>query len=282
MAPSKQEWRSPVNVVNRSLLACLSLLVGCAGQDPATTATVPAPETSSDLTFVEPTPVPGGIELRLAPAADASLSRSLVGAIDVWAVPGKTSLPPRAEGKSRMLMDYTISVASVDAGSVSLTFESSPLKLEGKAQGEWQLLGGQKGEVRFDRRAALLEDPSSLFEGLFGAGMLVFPESPIGQGSTWSSTNTRDMPPFGPVKVEEKFTYKGTESKSGETLHRIDSTATGSLEGMVMEATYFVRKDGLPHSATIRSKAASPIAVQDDGTQVWAGFTVNVEIKPKK
>jgi hypothetical protein len=206
----------------------------------------------------------------------------MVGDIEVWAVPGKPSIPEAALGKTKMTMDYTVTVAASDAQSVTLSFASSPLKLEGKAHGEWEQLGGQKGEVRFDRRASLLEDPSSLFEGLFGAGMLMFPESPIGPESTWSSSNTRDMPPFGPVKVEEEFTYRGLENKDGIALHRIDSTATGSLEGMTIEATYYIREDGLPHSAMIKSKAASPVTVQDDGTQVWAGFTVNVRIEPKK
>ena len=262
-------------------LPLLAVLVGCNGERNATTPTPPPTTAESDLTFNEPAPVPGGVELRLNPVAGAEVSSALVGDIEVWSVPGKPSVPESALGKSRMLMDYVVRVGSSDSGSVTLAFESSSLKLEGKAQGEWQQLGGQKGEVRFDRRAALLEDPSSLFEGLFGAGMVMFPESPIGPGSTWSSSNTRDMPPFGPVMVEETFTYKGTENKDGIALHRIDSTATGSLEGMTIEATYFIREDGLPHSATIKSKAASPIAVQD-GTQVWAGFTVNVKIEPKK
>ena len=261
----------------------LVALAGCNGDDNKTATTVMSPpEAVSDLEFVEPAAVPGGVELRLKPEAGEAYQQEMVGDIEVWPVPGKPSVPEKAIGKTRMTMDYTVEVANADVQSVSLAFESSSLKLEGKAQGEWQQLGGQKGEVRFDRRAALLQDPSSLFEGLFGAGMIMFPESPIGPGSTWSSSNTRDMPPFGPVKVQEEFTYRGTENKDGIALHRIDSVATGSLEGMTIEATYYVREDGMPYSATIKSKAAAPISVQEDGTQVWAGFTVNVEIKPKK
>jgi hypothetical protein len=226
--------------------------------------------------------VPGGVVLRLNPTAAASVSSTLVGKIDVSAVPGKESVPPEAIGETAMAMDYTVTVDLSSGQGVLLKFDSSPLRLSGKAQGEWQGLGGQKGEVRFDERGALLEDPSSLFEGLFGAGMVIYPESPIGPGSTWSSSNTRDMPPFGPVKIEEKFVYRGKEEIGGVSVHRIDSTATGSLEGMTMTATYFVREDGLPLSATIKTKASAPITVKDDGTQVWAAFTVDVEIKPRK
>ncbi|MEO7454306.1 MAG: hypothetical protein ABIV13_06045 [Fimbriimonadales bacterium] len=269
-------------MVRLNWLFLLGLLAGCGGDPASTNHTMPPPEPTSDLTFVEPTPVVGGVQLRLKPAADASVSSTLIGNIDVWQVEGKNSIPPEAVGKSTMSMDYTVTVSSVEAGKVLLAFDSSPLKLTGKAQGEWQQLGGQKGEVRFDDRGALLEDPSSLFEGLFGAGMVMYPESPIGPGSTWSSSNTRDMPPFGPVKVDEKFVYRGKEDVNGVSVHRIDSTATGSLEGMTMTATYYVRDDGLPFAATIKTKASAPIAVQDDGTQVWAGFTVDVEIKPKK
>jgi hypothetical protein len=275
-------WRLDENVVRLSWLPLLAVVLGCNGDKPAANVDIPEPAPVSDLTFKEPTPVPGGEELRLNPKAGAVISSSLVGDIEVWKVDGKPSIPETALGKSRMLMDYSVRVASSNSGDVTLAFESSPLKLEGKAQGEWHKLGGQKGEVRFDRRAGLLEDPSNLFEGLFGAGMVMFPESPIAPGSTWSSSNTRDMPPFGPVMIKEVFTYKGIENKNGLALHRIDSTATGSLEGMTIDATYYVREDGLPHSARINSKAASPVASTDDGTQVWAGFTVNVRIDPKK
>ena len=271
-------------MIRVSLLLCLAALIGCGDKPPAVapTTSAPPPEAVSDLVFTEPKPVPGGVVLRLNPKSNTATESSLVGVIDVWSVPGKISVPKDAVGRSKISMDFKTRVAAADATAVTLGFESGTLQMEGKAKGEWEMLGGQRGEVRFDRRGALLADQSNLFEGLFGAGMLIFPESPVGPGSTWSSENTRDMPPFGPVKLKEQFTYKGKEKKDGLDLHRIDSTASGSLEGMSITATYYIREDGLPHSSSIRSKASTPIATNDDGSQMWAGFTVNVEIRPKK
>jgi hypothetical protein len=275
-------WRSSENVVNvRIAIPALILVLGCG--EPQTQEPVKAPPlpTQSDLTLVEPKPAPSGVALRLNPKAGASVTNTLRGEIDVEKVPGMGQLPAKAIGKTRISMDYSVSVADSDASSVTLAFESSPLKLEGVAQGNWEQLGGQKGEVRFDRRAGILEDPMSLFEGLFGAGMVLFPESPIARGSTWSSENTRDMPPFGPVKVKESFTYRGLETHDGAEVHRIDSKASG-LEGMKMSATYLVRKDGLPHGATIETHAKTLVATAEDGTEVWAAITVKVQIEPRR
>ncbi len=257
------------------------LVSGC-GPERVEVKVPPLEDRASDLTFVEPEPVVEGVLLRLNPKASAKVSNALVGRIDVAPVPGKPSVPKQAIGATTISMGYTISVARADAASVSLAFTSSSLKFEGTAKGEWEQRGGQTGEVRFDRRAALLEDPASLFEGLFGAGMFVFPETAVAPGSTWSSENTRDMPPFGPVRITERFTYKGMESRDGTLVHRVDSAATGSLEGMTMSATYYVREDGLPFGASVKTKAESPIATDAEGKQVWAAFTVDVEIGPAK
>lgn len=265
-------------------LSILSVLIfGCDKAPERIEVKVPPLEDgASGLTFVEPKPVANGVLLRLNPKATAKVSNALVGRIDVASVPGKPSLPKEGIGVTTISMEYTIGVANANASSVSLSFTSSPLTFEGTARGVWEQRGGQAGEVRFDRRAALLEDPTSLFEGLFGAGMFVFPETAVAPGSTWSSENTRDMPPFGPVRITERFIYKGMETREGTRVHRVDSTATGSLEGMTMSATYYVREDGLPFAASVKTRAATPIATDADGKQVWAGFAVDVEIGPVK
>jgi hypothetical protein len=225
--------------------------------------------------------VEGGIELRLNPKADTAIDQMLTGVIDITQTPEKNTVSKDAIGTSKISMEYSIRVAHADAGSVFLDFSSSPLAMEGKAKGAWEQLGGQRAEIRFDRRAALLEDPSSLFEGLFGTGMLMFPQSKIAPGSVWSAKNTRDMPPFGPVHITETFTYKGLEQKRGIKVHHIESVGSGSLEGMTMKGTYFIREDGLPHSATISTKASSPIAVDANDRKIWADFRVVVRTYPK-
>ena len=257
------------------------IVAGCNGKDSPAPVAAPPEEVASDLSFTEPKPVPNGVRLRLNPKPGISFTQILSGTIEVGPTPGKASIPTGAAGKSKITMDYTMRVVSSDAGSVTVAFSSTPLKMVGKAQGAWEQLGAKAAEMRFDRRAGLLEDPKSLFEGLFGTGMMMFPESPIGPGSTWSSENTRDMPPFGPVMIKETFIYKGTETRNGLKVHRIDSRASGSLEGMQMHATYLIRDDGMPYSATIDSSASSPIAVNQDGTKVWANFHVVVRTSPK-
>jgi len=271
-------------VVKTFLLAGLAAIAvsGCDGGSKTPANPPPPVQSTFDPTFVEPEPVPNGIVLKLDPVPDARIENRLRGEIEVAQVPGKPSIPKEATGKSTLSMDYKIAVAKKDASSVVLSFESTPLELEGKAQGQWEKQGGQKGEVSFDRRSALLEDPNSLFEGLFGAGMIAFPENPIGAGSTWSSQSSRNMPPFGEVKISETFIYMGIKERNGVKVHQIDSSATGTIEDMKVTATYYITEDGLPYEATMTSVAAAPIGTDSQKRPIWARFTVKVDISPKR
>ncbi len=256
-------------------------LAGCT-QGAKSTVKPPAPTPPKfDPTFVEPEPVSNGVVLKLDPAAGAKVENRLRGEIEVASVPGRVSIPKEATGKSTLSMDYTITVAKKDASSVVLSFDSTPLTLEGKAKAEGIKPGGQKGKVSFDHRSALLEDPDNLFEGLFGAGMIAFPESPIAPGSTWSSQSSRNMPPFGEVKISETFTYRGIKERNGVKVHQIDSSATGTIEDMRVNATYYIREDGLPYEATMTSVATAPIGADAQKRPLWARFTVKVDIGPK-
>lgn len=274
-----------VRVVRVALLALAGTLA-LAGCGQGGTRAVVKPQTSADNgfdpTFVEPKPAPGGVVLKLDPKADVKVKNELRGEIEVSAVPGKPSIPEAATGKSVLSMQYTISVARNDPSAVVLAFNSTPLKLEGKANGEWMQQGGQKGEVKFDHRGALLDDPESLFDGLFGAGMVAFPEAAVAEGSTWSSESSRNMPPFGEVRISETFTYRGTTRRNGVLVHQIDSTATGSMEEMKSTATYYITEDGLPYEATMTSVATAPIGVDARKQQIWARFVIKVNIFPQK
>jgi len=269
-----------VRLLSLAALASV-LIVGCGKGGTTVATTQPAPAPKSDPTFVEPEPAENGVVLKLDPDAKAQVANRLRGEIEVAAVPGKPSLPAEATGRSILSMDYSISVARNDASKVVLAFTSTPLKLEGKAKGQWEKMGGQEGKVSFDHRGALLEDPDSLFEGLFGAGMIAFPENPVAPGSTWSSKSYRNMPPFGEVEISEIFTYKGVEERNGKKVHRIDSTATGSIEDMKVTATYYVTEDGLPYEAAMTSVAQAPIGANGQKQPIWARFTVKVDIGPR-
>jgi len=262
-------------------VAAAVFLTGCQqGAKSSVKPPVPSPP-KFDPTFVEPEGVSNGIVLKLDPALDAKVENRLRGEIEVSTVPGKLSIPKEATGRSALSMDYTITVAEKDASSVVLSFDSTPLKLEGKARGEWAKQGGQKGKVSFDHRSALLEDPDSLFDGLFGAGMIAFPESRIAPGSTWSSQSARNMPPFGEVRISETFTYRGIKVRDGVKVHQIDSAATGSIEEMKVNATYYITEDGLPYEATMTSVATAPIGADAQERPIWARFIVKVDISPK-
>jgi hypothetical protein len=268
------------------ILAGFAALLVCGCDRGAKTTATPPPAVlpAFDPTFVEPEPLTGGygIFLRLDPKPDAKVENRLRGEIEVATVPDKLSIPVEATGKSALSMDYTITVARKDATSVELSFNSTPLKLDGKVQGQWEGLGGQKGNVRFDRRSALLEDPESLFEGLFGAGMIAFPENPIAPGSTWSSQSSRNMPPFGEVRIAETFTYRGIKERNGVKVHQIDSSATGTIEDMKVNATESITEDGLPYEAEMTSIATAPIGADAQKRPIWARFTVKVDIGPKR
>lgn len=284
MALRRRGWKLNAFGVKICFLATAALLVVGCKEEPKSVVKPPAPiqGPAPDPTFTEPEPVANGLVLKLNPTANAKVENRLRGEIEVSTVPDKLSIPVEATGKTAVSMDYTITVAKSDASTVVLAFDSSPLKLEGKAQGEWAKQGGETGEVRFDHRGALLEDPDNLFDGLFGAGMIAFPESPIAAGSRWSSKSFRNMPPFGEVQISETFTYVGTKVRNGVKVHQIDSTATGSIEEMKVTATYYITEDGLPYEASIKSVATTPIGADGQKRPIWARFVVKVDIGPKR
>lgn len=62
------------------------------------------------------------------------------------------------------------------------------------------------------------------------AALTSFPDKPVSKGDSWESNDSFEMEGMGEMKMENKFTYEGTESVDGKEVSKIDVNTNMTLE----------------------------------------------------
>ncbi|HET6645263.1 MAG TPA: hypothetical protein VFG65_07170 [Fimbriimonadales bacterium] len=258
-------------------ILALCTVIGCSGgQVEAPKKVRPTPHVAPGTVVHESPRATKGELLRLKMKPGAVYDRRLTATIVTTAAPG--SKPPAgALGTTTVAMQYKTEVLSAGSGVQTVKITSTPLKVEKPgASGQW-VPQGEAGEITMDERGAVLTDIKGMVSGLYGVGIIPFPEKAVAKGSSWSSTSVRDMPPFGEVEIEEKFSYVGD---AGDGLYRIDSLGTGSLGGMKISAKYLYRRaDGSLHSADVYTSAEVALPGDKAGSKIR--LAVSLKVRPR-
>ena len=255
----------------------LCTVIGCSGgQVEAPKKAQPTPHVAPGTVVHESARAAGGDLLRLKMKPGTVYDRRLTATI-VTTAPQGSKPPAGALDTTTVAMEYKAEVLGAGGGVQKVKITSTPLKIEKpNASGQW-VPQGETGEITMDERGAVLTDVKGMVSGLYGVGIIPFPEKAIAKGSSWSSTSVRDMPPFGEVRIEEKFTFQGN---AGDGLYRVDSTGTGSLGGMKINAKYLYRgADGSLHSADVFTSAEVSLPGDKAGSKIR--LAVSLKVRPK-
>ncbi|MGI8923938.1 MAG: hypothetical protein ACR2HJ_07865 [Fimbriimonadales bacterium] len=260
------------------------MLLGCSEETAKAPGSHPVQEPTGSVEpatdFREPTPVQNGVHLRLRLKKGDMLESLFSGTIAVDAVKGSPTPPAGVLQTKTIAMSFSTTVVGVLDGAYKLKVTSTPLKTESEeVQGEWRPKH-QSGEITVNGSGRVLSDIEGLASGIHGIGFIRFPEAKVARGSKWSSTSVRNMPPFGDVKIDESYVYRGVAERASVSLHRVDMSGSGSLPGFKMSGRYFYRvSNGTLHSADLSQEAIVEIPGDKRGARVRMSIEVEVRAK---
>lgn len=273
------------------LISLLLLALACAKVEREQPAEIVIGEKRSEQPVAEPEAditepdrdAPGGTLLRLKLEKGEKWSRKLTGKVNVEGVIGEKQPPAEMLQSSDISFEYTASISKVENGIATIEVKADPLRVEKEAaQGEWRG-ETQTSQIRMDARARVRSDMTGLISGVVGIGIIPFPEKAIAPGSTWSKTSYRSMPPFGEVKIEESYIYRGIVNERGVRLHKVAVEGTGSVPGMKSNGTYYYSvENGSLYIAELYQTAVVPVPdKQGQPTNAVARINMQVHVEPK-
>lgn len=235
-----------------------------------------------DAPIVEPIKTKSrGTPLRLSLNVGDKQSHILQGSIQVKALANSPPPPPQALQTSTFKIIYTKEVTSIENGIATLKVTSTPLEVEKKeARGQW-VARGQKGEIKIDARGRVYSDLEGLVSGVLGFGLIPFPNNNVEKGSVWKRTISRNMPPFGDVRLDEMYTFEGKMLRDGVPVYKISMKGAGSLPGLQIRAQYFYR---IPTGALYGGDLRESAIIAVPGTEAKPSrvrITVVASARPK-